>query len=103
MTDSERPRKSLTHAEVLEVLRSHFEFPGPFPITIISRSGSDFYALLNKTLEQLQGEAPFTIQERASSRKNFASYRIEIFVESAETALLRKEAISRIDGILLML
>ncbi|MBR9978694.1 MAG: hypothetical protein KFH87_11470, partial [Bacteroidetes bacterium] len=73
MTDSERPRNSLTHEEVLDVLRSHFEFPGLFPITIISRSGNDFYALLHKTLEQLQGEASFTIQERASSRKNFAS------------------------------
>lgn len=93
----------MTQAEVLEVLRSHFVFPGLFPITIISRSGNDFYALLHKTLEKLQGEASFTIQERASSKRNFASYRIEIFVESAETALFRKETIGKIDGVLLML
>ncbi|MBE0645495.1 MAG: DUF493 domain-containing protein [Bacteroidetes bacterium] len=103
MQESPIPNRPLSHDEMIEVLRSNFVFPGEFPVTVIARSGSDFYARLHAMLEALQGETTFTIQERPSSKNNFTSYRIEIFVESAETALYRKEAIGKISGVLMML
>ncbi len=97
------PNRPLTRDELLDVLRSSFVFPGEFPITVIARSDSSFYAILHSALEELQGESTFTIQERPSSKNNFTSYRVEIYVESAETALFRKEAIGRLSGVLMML
>ncbi len=95
--------RPLSRPELLEVLRTNHVFPGDFPITVFARSGNEFYALLHATLKELQGETSYTIQERPSSKKNFNSYRIQIWVESAETALFRKEAIGRIEGVLMML
>ncbi|MDX9758521.1 MAG: DUF493 domain-containing protein [Bacteroidota bacterium] len=103
MSDSALPNRRLTRLEVLNVLREHFEFPGSFPFTVIARSGSDFYAVLHATLEELQQNAPFTIRERPSSKQNYSAYRIEIYVESASVALHRKEVIASIDGVLMML
>ncbi|MBN1446551.1 MAG: DUF493 domain-containing protein [Bacteroidetes bacterium] len=103
MTNGLPPNRRLTREEMLAVLRAHHTFPGMFPLTVISRSDHAFYAVLHSALEELQGESTFRIEEKPSSRKNFASYRIEIFVESAETALYRKEAIGRIKGVLFML
>jgi putative lipoic acid-binding regulatory protein len=103
MSEQPLPNRKLTRLEVLEVLRANFTFPGLFPITVIARSGSDFYALLHSTLEELQGDAAFSIIERPSSKKNFTSYRIEIHVDSASTALFRKEVIASTEGVLMML
>ncbi len=100
---SSLPNRPLTRQELIDILRVNFVFPGEFPITVIARSGSEFYALLHSTLERLQGESTFTIIERPSSRKNFAAYRVEIYVESAETALYRKEIVGKIDGVLMMI
>jgi putative lipoic acid-binding regulatory protein len=103
MSDTSFPNRRLTRLEVLEVIDQHFTFPGPFPLTVIARSGSDFYAMLHATLEELQGDEAFSIIERPSSKQNYSSYRIEIHVDSASTALYRKEVIAAIDGVLMML
>jgi len=100
---SSLPNRPLTRDELIDVLRKNFVFPGEFPITVIARSGSEFYALLHSTLEELQGESSFTIHQRPSARKNFTSYRVQIYVESAETALYRKEIIGSITGVLMMI
>ena len=97
------PGASLNRDEMLAVLRQNHTFPGEYPITVIARSDLAFYATLHMALEELQGESSFTIEEKPSSKKNFTSYRIEIYVESAETALYRKEAIGKISGVLVML
>lgn len=103
MSASSLPNRRLNRLEVLEVLRENYTFPGAFPMTVIARSGSDFYAVLHATLEELQGEDGFSITERPSSKKNYSSYRIEIHVDSASTALFRKEVVAAIEGVLMML
>jgi putative lipoic acid-binding regulatory protein len=103
MNDTPNPNGTLSREELLAVLRESYIFPGMYPITVIARSDLAFYAHLHVALEELQGESSFTVDERPSSKKNFTSYRIEIFVESAETALYRKEAIGKVDGVLVML
>jgi putative lipoic acid-binding regulatory protein len=103
MSSMPDPGASLNRDELLEVLRRHYTFPGEYPITVIARNDLAFYATLHMALEELQGESSFTIEEKPSSKKNFTSYRIEIYVESAETALYRKEAIGKISGVLVML
>ncbi|MFZ1730250.1 MAG: DUF493 domain-containing protein [Bacteroidota bacterium] len=95
--------RPLTRIELLEVLRANHVFPGEYQLTVFAKSGNEFYALLHATLKELQGESSYTIQERPSSKKNFTSYRIQIYVESAETALYRKEIIGQIAGVLMML
>ena len=97
------PNRKLTRDELLSVLRENHVFPGMFPLTVIARSDLAFYATLHAAIEDLQGESSFTINEKPSTKKNFTSYRIELFVESAETALYRKEAIGRVEGVLVML
>lgn len=103
MNTTSFPNRRLNREEMLAVLRENHTFPGMFPVTVIARSDHAFYAILHSALEELQGESSFRIKERPSSKKNFASYRIEIFVESAETALFRKEAIGKVDGVLVLL
>ena len=103
MTTEEFPNRHLDRDELLQVIREHHVLPGMYPITVIARSGSAFYASLHLLLGELQGETTFRIEERPSSKKNFTSFRIEIFVESAETALFRRERISALDGVLMLL
>jgi len=103
MDDHTFPNRPLNREELLEVLRRNHVFPGTFPVTVIAKSDLAFYASLHAALEELQGESTFTIEERPSKKQNFTSYRIEIYVESAETALFRKEAIGKIEGVLVML
>lgn len=103
MSETSMPNRRLNRLEVLAVMEEHFDFPGMFPLTVIARGGSDFYALLHATLENLQAGAAFVINERPSSKKNYSSYRIEIHVDSASTALYRKEVIAAIEGVLMML
>ncbi|MDT8324621.1 MAG: DUF493 family protein [Bacteroidota bacterium] len=103
MNDSAFPNRPLRREELLAVLRENHVFPGHFPVTVIAHSDLAFYANLHAALEDLQGESTFTIEEKPSRKKNFTSYRIELYVESAETALSRKESIGKIDGVLVML
>jgi putative lipoic acid-binding regulatory protein len=99
----EFPNRRLNRDELLQVIRDHTILPGMYPMTVIARADSAFYPTLHLLLEELQGEGSFRIAERVSSKKNFASFRIEIFVESAETALYRRERISELDGVLMLL
>lgn len=99
----EFPNRRLNRDELLQVIRDHHVLPGMYPMTVIARAGSAFYATLHLLLEELQGEGSFRIEERASSKKNFSSFRVEIYVESAETALYRRERISELDGVLMLL
>lgn len=45
----------------------------------------------------------FHIEEIPSSKQTYSSFRITIFVESAETALWRRERIGGVDGVLMLL
>jgi putative lipoic acid-binding regulatory protein len=103
MIPSNLPNRPLSRDELLTVIRDNHNLPGMYRITIIARAGSAFYATLHLLLEELQGESTFSIEEKVSSKKNYSSYRIELFVESAETALYRRERISELEGVLLLL
>jgi|GEM_PF-1355059 len=103
MNTTNYDNRRFSRDELLEVIREHHVFPGAYPITVIARSDSAFFAMLHSLLEELQGESTFQITERPSSKQNYASYRIEIYVESAETALYRRERIGAMDGVLMLL
>ena len=89
--------------QLLEAMRNEYTFPGYYPITLIARSDLKFYAHLHAALEYEQEGRDFEIKERASSKKNYMSYRIKVFVRSAEEALERKEFLRSLAGVLVML
>ncbi len=88
---------------ILEAMRKEFIFPGYYPVTLIAKSDLKFYATLHAALEYEMEGASFEITERPSSKKNYISYRISLFVSSAEEALLRKEFLHQLAGVLLIL
>lgn len=88
--------------KLLAAMKEEYTFPGYYPITLIAASDLKFHAHLHAALEYEQEGAEFTIAERPSSKKNFVSYRIMVFVHSAEQALKRKEFLRALDGVLVM-
>lgn len=102
MNDNPLQRR-LTREETLAVIREHHVFPGNYRMTVIAKSTSSFHARLHLLLEELQGEGSFHIEEIPSSKQTYSSFRITIFVESAETAVWRRERIGGVDGVLMLL
>lgn len=88
-----------THAERIELIETRHAFPGPFPVVIIAASDEEFLMTLEATLAAEQGDAPFHIRQRLSREGHYASYRIEIHVESAEIALARQAILAAIPGV----
>jgi putative lipoic acid-binding regulatory protein len=99
---SELPEARDEFALILAMEEAH-EFPGYYPVIVIAQQGEDFRALLYQTLSVTQGQAPFEVTERPSRKGTYISYRIEIFVESARSALDRKLVISSLEGVLYLL
>jgi len=91
--------RQFTHAERIELIETRHAFPGPFPIVIIAASDAEFHMTLEATLAAEQGEAPFQIRQRLSREGHYASYRIEIHVESAEIALARQAVLAALPGV----
>ncbi len=97
------PPAEIDEAQLISAMEEAHEFPGYYPVVVIAHEGEAFRALLHATLLDEQGSAPFLVQERASRKGTYISYRIEIFVESAAVALARKQVISGIEGVLYLL
>jgi len=98
-----REEKTVEREQRIEAMENAHSFPGLYPIIIFARNDPVFYSHLHAALMYEQDGAPFTIIERESSKKNFISFRIELFVESAGIALEREEFLSGLDGVLMML
>lgn len=88
-----------SHAERIELIESSHAFPGMFPVVIIAASDAEFMMTLEATVAAEQGEAPFHIRQRLSREGHYASYRIELHVESAEVALARQAVLAALPGI----
>jgi len=88
-----------SHAERIELIESSHAFPGIFPIVVIAASDAEFLMTLETTVAAEQGEAPFRIRRRLSREGHYASYRVEIHVESAEMALARQAVLAALPGI----
>lgn len=92
-----------TPDDLLHALEEAHEFPGYYPIVVIARTGEDFEELLRYELSHAQGESPYTIDARLSRNGNYVSYKVEVFVDSAQIALDRKAALADLDGVLMLL
>lgn len=88
---------------LIRAMEAAYPFPTYYPVVIIAVHGEDFRGLLMATLAALQGEDPFRVSERASRKGTYISYRIEVFVASARTALERKTSLGQIEGVLVLL
>jgi len=93
----------IDEARAIEAIESGHEFPVYFPIVVVARRGPEFHALLQRTVEGAQGDAPFRIRTRASRRGRFVSYHVEVFLESGREALARRSEIGGLPGVIVLL
>ena len=85
---------------LLAALAAQYAFPCYYPIVLIARNDDDFQPILHAKLLAVQDGADFLITRRESDSKNYISYKVLVFVQNAVTALARKEALSRLPGVL---
>lgn len=84
-------------------MEERYHFPCFYPVVIIARNESAFAQRLEAALVYEQDGDDYTITERPSSQNNYISYRIEMFVQSAEVALRRKEFLRNVQGVMVLL
>lgn len=88
---------------LIRAMEDEYDFPGYYPITLIARNDDTFSSNLQAALEYEQDGAGFEITERPSRKNNYISYRITVYVDSAEEALQRKDFLRELAGVLVML
>jgi len=88
---------------VLEAMEEEYNFPAFYPVVLIARGATGFDERLQAAVAAVQGEAPFRIRERPSSQGTYISYRVELFVADARTALARKAMLAGLSGVLVLL
>lgn len=89
----------LDEATRIALLEDHYEFPGFFPVVVIASRSVEFHARLESVVSEAQDGDPYRVNERQSSKGNYASYRVEMHVADARTALARKEMLGELPGI----
>jgi len=99
---AEKPEDA-EETRLIEAMEGAHQFPGFYPMVVIAHEGDAFRALLKATLALEQGDAPFRISERPSRMGTYISFRVEVFVASAQVALARKGVIAALDGVLFIL
>lgn len=85
---------------LLAALGAQYAFPCYYPIVLIARNEASFLDALHAALTVLQNGADFIISRRESDKKNYISCKVDVFVESAEAALDRKNALNSLPGVL---
>jgi hypothetical protein len=98
-----RPREIVDEPALIEALEREYDFPAYYPVVVIARQGTGFQDRLLAEVERAQGDAPYRIRERTSRQETYISYRVELFVNDAHTALRRKETLGAIEGVLYLL
>ena len=93
----------LDEATRIALLEEHYEFPGFFPVVVIAPRSEDFQSQLESTVAEAQGDEPYRLNERPSRKGNYASYRVEMHVADARTALARKDMLGDLPGIYALL
>lgn len=96
-------QEAIEEAQIISAMESAHAFPGYYPIAVIAKGDDAFRERLHVALGDMQGEAPFRVTERPSTNGTYISYRVEVHVESAHVARVRKNAIAGIAGVLVML
>lgn len=89
----------LDEATRIALLEEHHEFPGFFPVVVIASRSETFHAELVAIVSDAQGDDPYRVHERPSRKGTYASYRVEMHVADARTALSRKELLAGLPGI----
>ncbi len=69
----------------------------------IAALSEDFQSQLESTVAEAQGDEPYCLNERPSLKGNYASYRVEMHVADARTALARKDLLGDLPGIYALL
>ena len=93
----------LDETQQIEALELAHEFPGYFPIVVIARQDEGFTGRLEALVAELQGAAPHRSSQRSSSRGGYVSYRLELYVDSAAEALIRRASLSEMPGVVMLL
>ena len=88
--------------QLIEAMEEEYDFPGMYPVTFIAKNEDDFEDRLNSALEYEQDGDDYSISQRHSSKKNYASFTVQLFVRSAETALDRKEFLRKLAGVMII-
>jgi putative lipoic acid-binding regulatory protein len=91
------------HAErgdLIEAMKQAYAFPGFYPVTLIVGTYENFMEFLDAALRFIQDGRDYRVNIRESRKGAYKSYRIEIFVDSAEMALEHKEFLRTLDGVL---
>lgn len=90
-------------AQLLTAMELSHTFPGFYPVVVIGHHGPDFEDRLRGAILVVQGSEPFTIRERQSAQGRYIAYHVELFVDTARTALSRKTVLAEVEGVLWML
>jgi putative lipoic acid-binding regulatory protein len=93
----------LDESEMEAALELAHTFPGYFPVVVIARHEPTFESRLVEIIVAIQDGAPHTLRRRASRHGSYMSYRIEIHVESARQALSRRNRLSEVEGVVMLL
>jgi len=94
---------ALDEDQILAAIEAGHRFPGYFPVVVIARHEADFQALLEATVTQVQGEAPYRIRERPSRQERYIAYRVEIYVGSPREALDRRLVLAALPGVVMLI
>jgi putative lipoic acid-binding regulatory protein len=92
-----------SEAQLLAAMELSHTFPGFYPVVVIGHHGPDFEDRLRGAILIVQGGEPFTIRERHSAQGRYIAYHVELFVDTARTALSRKTLLAEVEGVLWML
>jgi putative lipoic acid-binding regulatory protein len=90
-------------APLLEAMERSHTFPGFYPVVVIGHGDATFADRLTAAILLAQGSAPYTVRERRSSQGRYVSYHVELYVDTARTALTRKAMLASVEGVLWML
>jgi len=90
-------------SELIKAMEEAYDFPCFYPASVIAKADEDFLVRLRKALDYEQGGREFRITKKPSSEGNYISYRIELFVDSADMALDMKDFIRKIYGVIILM
>jgi hypothetical protein len=100
---ADRERRLVDEDELLAAMEHSHSFPGFYPVVVIGHHDALFHDRLRGAILLAQGSEPFTIRERHSAQGRYIAYHVELFVDTARTALARKTILAEVEGVLWLL
>ena len=89
--------------QLLRALEARYSFPGFYPVVVIARSDESLRARILAAVAYAQDGREFTVGTRESGGGKYTSFKLELFVDSAEQALARKEFLNTLEGVMMIL